>query len=102
MKPNILFVDDEPLVLKGLARSLRSKYDTWDIHFANSGPLALEFIAQQGIDVIVTDMRMPEMDGAELLSKVQEKYPRVIRFVLSGQCDKETVLKSVGPSHQYL
>ncbi len=102
MKPNILFVDDEPLVLKGLARSLRSKHGAWEIHFANSGPLALEFMAQQEIDVIVTDMRMPEMDGAALLSEVQGKYPRVIRFVLSGQCDKETVLKSVGPSHQYL
>lgn len=102
MKPSILFVDDESLVLKGLARSLRGQHVSWDIYFANSGPLALEFMAQQQVDVVVTDMRMPEMDGADLLLKVQETYPHVIRFILSGQCDKETILRSVGPSHQYL
>ena len=98
----ILFVDDEPNVLTGLRRMLRAKRDTWDMNFVNSGAEALTFLEASPVDIIVTDMRMPGMDGAELLTEVRAKYPATVRIILSGQCDQETALRSVGPSHQFL
>jgi HD-like signal output (HDOD) protein len=59
-------------------------------------------MAQAPFDVVITDMRMPGMDGAQLLELVKAKFPRTVRIILSGQSDRETVLRSVGPSHQYL
>lgn len=102
MNKRILFVDDEPLVLQGIQRSLRAMRAEWEIEFANSGAEALETMALAPFDVVITDMRMPGMDGAELLDLVKAKFPRTVRIILSGQSDRETILRSVGPSHQYL
>lgn len=102
MKTNVLFVDDHSRVLEGLRRSLRSQRNIWDMNFSTSGKEALDIINQKEIDVIVSDMRMPEMDGAALLESVEKKSPQTVRIILSGQCDRETVFRSVGPSHQYL
>ncbi len=101
-KKKVLFVDDEPNVLMGLRRMLRPLRNQWDMSFAESGSAALDAMAEQGFDVVVSDMRMPEMDGAELLGRVKDKYPNTVRIVLSGQAHKETILRSIGPSHQYL
>ncbi len=98
----VLFVDDEPNVLQGIRRMLRHKRGEWTLHFAAGGREALDLMAQHRIDVVVTDMRMPEMDGAALLGAVQNSHPDTVRFVLSGQCDEETALRAVGVSHQYL
>ncbi|MBN1290662.1 MAG: HDOD domain-containing protein [Candidatus Latescibacteria bacterium] len=98
----ILFVDDEPNILQALKRSLRNMRVEWDMDFAISGDKALEILAQERFDVIVTDMRMPGMNGLELLNAVRNKYPYIIRFVLSGHADKDFILRSVGPIHQYL
>ncbi len=98
----ILFVDDEPKVLSGLRRMLRSLRHEWDMVFVESGPEALRHLATSSFDVVVTDMRMPGMDGAQLLTRVVEKHPSVVRVVLSGQCDHSSVLKCVGPAHQFL
>jgi HD-like signal output (HDOD) protein len=98
----ILFVDDEPKILDGLRRMLRSRRKEWDMDFAPSGADALETLADDPRDVIVTDIRMPGMTGVELLEKVREQYPQTIRIALSGQASRETVLKAVGPTHQYL
>lgn len=98
----ILFVDDEPNILEGLSRMLFPMRRAWRMAFAQSGEEALKFLASEPFDVIVTDMRMPGMDGASLLQRVMEDYPRTIRFVLSGQSDRETILRSVGPAHQFL
>lgn len=102
MKIRILFVDDEPMVLQGLQRVLRRMRDEWDTAFANSGPEALEKLSQEPFDVIVSDMRMPGMDGGKLLSVVKERYPHMVRIILSGQSDKTMVMKTVKPAHQYL
>jgi len=59
-------------------------------------------LAQEPFDVVVTDMRMPKMDGAQLLTEVKERYPYVVRIVLSGHSDQEKILQSVRPAHQYL
>ncbi|MEQ8762646.1 MAG: response regulator [Planctomycetota bacterium] len=98
----ILFVDDEPNVLSGLRRGLRAHRSEWELHFAGSAEEAIEVLAGQEVDVIVTDMRMPGMDGAELLKHVADQHPSLVRIALSGQSDEEILLKSAAPTHQFL
>lgn len=102
MAKRILFVDDEPMVLTGLKRSLRPMRSEWEMVFAGGGDEALTVMDQQTFDVIVTDMRMPGMDGAQLLKEVQKRSPQTLRMVLSGQSDRETILRSVNPAHQFV
>jgi putative nucleotidyltransferase with HDIG domain len=97
-----MFVDDEPLLLEALQRSLRSMAREWEMEFVSNGPAALERMAATPFDVVVTDMRMPGMDGAQLLQEVQRRHPETVRFVLSGQSSREAVLRFIGRSHQFL
>ncbi|MCA9512398.1 MAG: response regulator [Myxococcota bacterium] len=101
-KPRLLFVDDEPDVLGALRQSLRRERRRWDIDFAQGGPAALERLAAAPFDVVVTDMRMPEMDGAELLSRVKRDHPGAVRLVLSGQADERHALRSISSAHLWL
>jgi HD-like signal output (HDOD) protein/ActR/RegA family two-component response regulator len=101
-KPGVLFVDDNENILQGLRRNLRPMHQEWDLHFATGGAEALKLMGEKPVDVIVSDMRMPGMDGSELLRQVREKYGRTIRLVLSGQCDEESILTLLGVSHQYM
>ncbi len=101
-KIRILFVDDEQRILDALRRTLYSMRHAWDISFTSSGKSALELLENKEFDVIVSDIRMPGMDGVELLSTIKKKYPSVIRFALSGQTSKESILQSIGPIHQYI
>jgi HD-like signal output (HDOD) protein/CheY-like chemotaxis protein len=98
----VLFVDDEPRVLDGLRRMLYTLRREWQMEFAEGGVQALDRLATAPFDAVVTDMRMPGMDGAELLHEVMRRHPDTVRIVLSGQCDRETVLKTVDPTHQFL
>jgi HD-like signal output (HDOD) protein len=102
MKKRILFVDDEPFVLKALQRMLHGMRTEWEMEFVSSGPQALEMMRRDPFDVIVTDMRMPGMNGAELLDEVMQRYPKTIRIVLSGHTDRDLLLKCVNSTHQYL
>ncbi len=78
-KRHILFVDDDPNILAGIRRVLRSLRDDFELYFAENGKEALELMTGTTFDVVVSDMRMPGMDGAALLKKVQEIYPCTIR-----------------------
>lgn len=98
----ILFVDDEPMVLRGLERSLSEQTDVWDMTFVHRGEDALAFLDRETCDVIVTDMLMPGMNGAQLLNEVVRSYPGVTRVVLSGHADHDLVMQCVGTAHQYL
>ncbi len=98
---NVLFVDDEPNLLDALRRALRG-LEGWNPLFAGSGEQALATFDQGPVDVIVSDLRMPGMDGAELLRLVQEKSPDTVRIVLSGHADANMVMKSVKQAHQFL
>jgi HD-like signal output (HDOD) protein len=98
----ILFVDDESKILEGLQRMLRPMRHEWEMIFAESGEKALEVLAQQNFDVVVSDMRMPGMSGAHLLAEVRNRHPHVVRIILSGYSDYDLIFKSVGPAHQYL
>ena len=102
MKRQILFVDDEPMVLKGLQRTLRKMRREWDMNFVSSGHEALDVLDQKPMDVIVSDLRMPEMDGGRLLAEVKKRHPHVVRILLTGQLDQEMTLKSVQLVHQSL
>ena len=98
----LLFVDDEPRVLQGLQRQLHGMRGEWKMNFVENAAKALEFMAAAPVDVIVTDMIMPGMDGAQLLTEVMKRHPNTVRIVLSGHADRESVLRLVGPAHQYL
>src|SRR5437762_9749706 len=101
-KKRVLFVDDEPLVLQGLQRMLRHMRQEWEMEFVDSGPKALEAMASNPFAVIVSDMRMPGMNGAHLLNEVMKRYPKTVRLILSGHADQDLIMKCVGSTHQYL
>jgi putative nucleotidyltransferase with HDIG domain len=98
----VLFVDDEPQILQALKNLLRPYRHRWEMTFATSGQEALERIAQGPFDVVVSDMRMPRMDGVALLTQVKEVSPRSVRIVLSGHTEMEAALKTVTVAHQFL
>jgi len=89
----ILFVDDEASILQALRRVMRTL--SANCHFANSGQEALALMEDQPIDVVVSDMKMPSMDGAEFLAKVAELYPETVRMILSGYSDGDSVLSAI-------
>jgi HD-like signal output (HDOD) protein len=90
------------MVLKGLQRTLRKMRDEWEMTFSSSSKEALDILGSGSFDVIVSDLRMPEMDGMQLLAEVKSKYPQVVRIILSGQVEQESTFKSVQVAHQSL
>ncbi len=102
MKKRILFVDDEPMILKGIQRTLRKMRDVWDMTFTSSAAEALAVLDSNPMDVIISDMKMPEMDGSQLLAEVKQQHPHVVRLILSGHVEQETTIKSVQFAHQCL
>lgn len=98
----MLFVDDEPRVLEGILRTLRPQRAELTALTAGGGPEALALLAHEHVDVLVSDMRMPGMDGAELLSQVRLRHPRIVRLILSGQSDQATIVRAARAAHQYL
>ena len=102
LKKRILFVDDEPMVLRGLQRTLRKMREVWDMAFASSAQEALAILDNNPMDVIISDMKMPEMDGTQLLAQVKQRHPHVVRLILSGHVEQETTIKSVQFAHQCL
>ncbi|HVY25057.1 MAG TPA: HDOD domain-containing protein [Polyangiaceae bacterium] len=101
-RQRVLFVDDEDAILEALRAVLRPQRREWDMVFALGGPAGLQQVESARFDVVVTDMRMPIVDGAALLSRVKQLQPQAVRLVLSGQTDPQTALKSVFTAHQFL
>jgi DNA-binding NtrC family response regulator len=102
VKTRVLFVDDDAQLLASLRRSLRGLRDEWDMEFAEGGQAALAILRDRPFDVVVSDMQMPRMSGAELLERVRSDYPSTIRIVLSGQCDEPTAQNLVEGRHRFL
>ena len=98
----ILFVDDEEMVLKGLRRMLFAVQDQWEVSFVTSGAEALEEMANEVYDVIVSDMRMPVMNGNELLAEVMKRHPCTARVILSGHADHDLIIESTCYAHQFI
>ncbi|MET0387784.1 MAG: HDOD domain-containing protein [Polyangiales bacterium] len=97
-----LFVDDDPAILSGLGRLLRPHRQELVGEFVGSGSDALARLALESFDIVVTDMRMPGMDGAALLEELQRSYPHVIRIALSGHSDVRDAMRAVPVAHQFL
>jgi putative nucleotidyltransferase with HDIG domain len=98
----VLFVDDEPRLLDGLRVALRGQRARWAMHFAPGGAEALELLASHHFDVVVSDLRMPRVDGAQVLREAQRQQPWAARIVLSGFAEMETTLRALPVAHQYL
>ena len=102
MKKRVLFVDDEPNVLNGLRRSLHGMREVWDLQFVDSAAAALQALEKDPYDAIISDMRMPLMDGADLLDQVKQRYPDTVRMILSGQSSRGSMFRSIAQAHQFL
>ena len=91
--PRLLLVDDEPAVIEGIVRKMRREYEFFS---ANDGVQALKVLKQHGpMHIIITDMRMPVMDGATLLAQVAALYPDMVRILLTGQTDLSAAIAAV-------
>lgn len=90
------------MILNLLKLSLASMRHEWEMRFVDSGEAALALIKDQPFDIVVSDMRMPRMSGAQLLNEVMKRFPATIRIILSGYAEQEQVLKCVGATHQFL
>jgi HD-like signal output (HDOD) protein/CheY-like chemotaxis protein len=101
-KKKILFVDDEIGVLQGLERMLFEMSEQWDMCFVDSAAKALDELSRSEFDVIVSDMRMPGMDGATLLAHVHDEYPNVVRVILTGYSELEATLRAMPVAHSFL
>jgi len=97
----VLFVDDQQTLLNAIERVVRRQADNWSIKTAHSGPEAIKLMELQPFDVIVSDMRMPQMDGVELLEYVRSQHPNMIRMILSGYSKTERTIDAVRVAHQY-
>lgn len=102
MVMQILFVDDEQLILDGLKRSMRKFRKEWDVEFAPGGAAAIERMEDVRFDAVISDLRMPEMDGAEFLAAAKRMQPDTIRVVLSGHADRDLAVSSARSAHQFL
>jgi HD-like signal output (HDOD) protein/ActR/RegA family two-component response regulator len=101
-RKQVLFVDDEPEVIDGLRDALRRYRRDWDMRFVTGGVEALAALSALPADVMVTDVQMPGMDGAELLTRVQALHPSTIRLVLSGYANTQLVARAATVAHRIL
>ncbi|MFS2069513.1 HD domain-containing phosphohydrolase [Pseudomonas sp. CT11-2] len=101
-KPTLLLVDDEESILNSLRRLLRSQ--PYEVLLATSGAQALEIMEQRSVDLVMSDARMPNMDGATLLAHVHQRYPDTTRIMLTGYADPSAIIKAIneGQIHRYI
>jgi HD-like signal output (HDOD) protein/CheY-like chemotaxis protein len=99
---SILFVDDEAHVLEGLRVVLRKQRAIWNMKFVQSGEAALQELLASPYDLVVSDMRMPGMEGGTLLRQVRADYPHIARVVLSGQAEEDVSRRLFQVAHRFL
>ncbi|MBU0601645.1 MAG: HDOD domain-containing protein [Gammaproteobacteria bacterium] len=99
---NVVFVDDEERVLAGIERALSMNDAGWTCRFFTRGRDALAALNDCPADVVVSDMRMPFMDGAQLLASVRRRWPATLRIILSGQSDPDATLRMLEVAHQFV
>ncbi len=98
----VLFVDDESKVLDGIRRMMHAERERWDMEFALGGEAALQACEAGGFDVVVSDMRMPGMDGATLLEHIRDRFPATARIILSGYSEAALAMRAVPVAHRFL
>ncbi len=89
----ILCVDDEPNILSSLRRLFRSQ--GYQVSTAESGKEGLQLLESQPFDIVISDMRMPEMDGARFLEHVRGRWPDTLRLLLTGYADIQSILYAI-------
>jgi HD-like signal output (HDOD) protein/CheY-like chemotaxis protein len=99
---HILFVDDDPNVLDGLRDALRPRRREWRMTFVSGGEAAIDVLEREAVDIVVSDLRMPGIDGATLLTRVASMQPEAVRIVLSGQADPATIGRVAAVAHRIL
>ncbi len=99
---DLLLVDDEPAVLEGLEHQLRPMRDRWRMTFALGGGTALAALDARAYDVVISDMRMPGVDGLAVLERARERHPASIRLILSGEVGSTSVARLLATAHQVL
>lgn len=98
----LIFVDDDPQVLEGLRRMLFGRRDLWQMRFFTDPSEALAEIAENPADMVISDLQMPHMDGADLMEQVRRLYPRTIRYILTGVLDHPRLPYAIHCAHQIL
>jgi len=96
---NVLLVDDEENILSSLRRVLRG--EGYNVQIANGGEQALQILRSQPIDLVISDARMPGMDGATLLAEVQKHWPETMRILLTGYADISTTIRAINQGQIY-
>ena len=99
MKPCILIVDDEPLIRQALLRALSG--EGYDVLQAPGGREALDILTARGVDLILSDLVMPEMDGLELLKNARVVRPEALRIVLTGHADLDLAVRAINDGAVY-
>jgi DNA-binding NarL/FixJ family response regulator len=95
----ILFIDDENYILTAIERMLRQSQGRWEMRFVNSGEGALEALDANAFDVVIADMRMPDMDGITLLGLIRDRFPNTGRIILSGYSEAAQI-RSISIAHR--
>jgi len=98
----ILFVDDDSNILDGVRRMLRGLRGQWEMQFTTSGSAALQACEARPFDIVISDMRMPEMDGATLLAFIRDRYPATVRCILSGYSEFGLTARAIPVAHRIL
>jgi HD-like signal output (HDOD) protein len=98
----ILFVDDESNILDGIRRLLHADRKRWDMQFAIGGEAALRACEEGRFDIVISDMRMPGMDGATLLGHIRDRYPSTARLILSGYAEVKLTTRAVAVAYRVL
>ncbi len=98
----ILFVDDEKNVLDGVRRMLHAARNRWEMEFVTSGDAALAASKERAFDVVVSDLRMPGMDGAELLGHIRDQFPGTARIILSGYSEPALAARAAPVAYRVL
>ncbi|MCX5748353.1 MAG: HDOD domain-containing protein [Proteobacteria bacterium] len=98
----VLFVDDDPVVLRSLARVVRTRGQAWEARYVESGGAAMALLEAEPFDIIVSDLSMPEMDGLTLLGSVRSRFPHITRLALSGQFSHAEGMRAMCVVHQWM
>ena len=96
-KATLLFVDDEKNILHSIRRAFRK--EPYELLFALNGSIGLEVLRNKKVDLIVTDILMPVMDGMAFLERVQADYPDTIRLILTGYADRDFVQEALAKEY---
>jgi len=88
IQTKILFLDDDPMVLQGLKRALHRRSDIWEMRFVSAPDAAFAEMQREPAEVVVSDLRMPGMDGVQFLDRIAALWPGTVRIILSGQTDR--------------